>query len=121
LVILALLNYRHRLLGITELSPAQVVMAMNHEHAVVIDLRSEADYAAGHIINARHFPAANFLQQIDKLNKSQNKKVILVADLPVLQLVPLVRGLQSKGFAHVATLEGGMAAWVNAQLPVKKS
>ena len=46
-----------------ELSPAAVIEMMNHENAIVIDLRDSATFRAGHIIDAKLATADDFKQQ----------------------------------------------------------
>ncbi|MFJ1269818.1 rhodanese-like domain-containing protein [Legionella lytica] len=99
-----------------QLSPQAAVDLINNENAVVIDLRDKEAFKKGHIIDAINAKNDDFEQQ--KMDKYKNQPIILVCE----------RGLHSPGFAtkisaqgyKPAVLNGGMNAWLNADLPIVK-
>jgi len=97
------------------LSPSQAVLLMNHQHAVLVDIREAAAFQAGHIPQARNVPVAEFEKKIASLPK--NKPVILVCDLGRSAVSAAVQ-LRKLGIAEVSILEGGLRAWSTAGLPV---
>ena len=101
------------------LSPADAVRLINHEKAVLIDVREPAEFAAGHAIGARNVP-------LSTLDAAKN--------LPTNKAVPLVvvcasgarssraaAQLRKAGYSSVHSLAGGTAAWRSASLPIEKS
>ncbi|WP_058533581.1 rhodanese-like domain-containing protein [Legionella saoudiensis] len=98
------------------LSPQAAVDLINNENAIVIDLRDKEAFKKGHIIDAINAKSEDFEQQ--KMEKYKNQPLILVCE----------RGLQSPSFAtkisaqgyKPSVLNGGMAAWQNADLPIVK-
>ena len=96
-------------------SPALTVQMMNHQHAVLVDIRDADAYGAGHIPQARNIPVAEFDKKAANLPK--NKPVILVCDLG-RSAVGAAKKLRALGLTEVTTLEGGMRAWSAAGLPV---
>ncbi|MCP0913093.1 MULTISPECIES: rhodanese-like domain-containing protein [Legionella] len=100
-----------------ELSPSAAVDMINHENAIVIDLRDKETFRAGHIINAIQASGEDFTEQ--RMDKYKNKALILVCARG-LQSQTLVAKLRELGFAQPMVLSGGMAAWTNAGLPVVK-
>lgn len=96
-------------------SPVLTVQMMNHQHAVLVDIRDAAAYNAGHIPQARNIPVAEFEKKAANLPK--NKPVILVCDLG-RSAVGAAKKLRALGLSEVTTLEGGMRAWSAAGLPV---
>ena len=52
--------------GSTALSAQQAVQFLNQSDAVAIDTRAEADYQAGHIINAEHIEAVDLKPGTDE-------------------------------------------------------
>ena len=97
------------------LSPSQAVQMMNHQHAVLVDIRDAAAFQACHIPQARNLPVADFEKKIASLPK--NKPVILVCDIGRSAVSAAVQ-LRKLGIAEVTVLDGGLRAWSTAGLPV---
>jgi len=97
------------------LSPSQAVQMMNHQHAVLVDIRDAAAFQAGHIPQARNLPVADFEKKIASLPK--NKPVILVCEIGRSAVSAAVQ-LRKLGIADVTVLDGGLRAWSTAGLPV---
>ena len=100
-----------------QVSSATAVDLMNHEDAVVLDLRPLDTYRAGHIINAIHVAEADFDSQ--KMSKYKNKLILLVCTQG-LQSQSLAKRLRVQGFTQPMVLAGGMTAWMSSGLPVVK-
>lgn len=97
------------------LSPTQAVQMMNHQHAVLVDIRDAGAFQAGHIPQARNMPAADFEKKAASLPK--NKPIILVCDQGRTAVGAAVQ-LRKLGLTEVTILEGGLRAWSTAGLPV---
>ena len=102
------------------LSPQNAVQRINREKAVVIDVREPAEFAAGHITNAKNVPLAQFEERLPQVVKNKALPVILVcATSPrAVRAQVLARKL---GYDHAEALAGGLQAWRTAGLPVVKS
>lgn len=100
-----------------ELSPAAAVNFINHEEAVVIDLRDAEAFRQGHIIDAISASEEDFAQQ--RMDKYKNKPLILVC-IRGLQSATLAAKLKQKGFLQPMVLAGGITAWQAAELPLVK-
>ena len=99
------------------LSPQAVINLINHQKAIIFDLRPIDAYNKGHIINALHTTFEELQQQ--KMSKHKTKSVILVCTkgIQAAALAPKVRAL---GFNEVIVLSGGISAWQNENLPLIK-
>ncbi len=97
------------------LSPAQAVQMMNHQHAVLVDIRDASAFQAGHIPQARNLPVADFEKKAATLPK--NKPIILVCDQGK-SAMPAATKLRALGLTEVTVLEGGLRAWAAAGMPV---
>ena len=100
-----------------ELSPATAVDKINHDNAIVIDLRDPDAFRAGHIIDAIRASADEFNQQ--RMEKYKTKPIILVCARG-LQSATLASKLREQGFTEPMVLAGGLAAWQEASLPLVK-
>lgn len=98
-----------------ELSPQAAVALINHEDAIVIDLRDQESFRKGHIIDALHISA----DDLPTMDKYKTKPIILVCARG-LQSTPLAAKLREQGFEKPMVLAGGIAAWQTAELPVVK-
>ena len=101
------------------LGPAQLTQLINRENALLIDVGSIADYEGGHIAGARHVAMSQF--------DPENKELSKVRDLPVAIYCKSGQAsaeagarLGKAGFSKVYWLDGGLNAWLAADLPVVK-
>ena len=47
------------------LSPSKAIRLMNNSDALILDIRTEADYKSGHINGAKNIPLSDFASAID--------------------------------------------------------
>ena len=97
------------------ISSAQAVQMMNHQHAVLVDVRPSEAFQAGHVPQARSLPLADFEKKAAALPK--NKPIIVICDVGRSAIGAATR-LRKLGFTEVVTLDGGLKAWLTAGLPV---
>ncbi len=100
-----------------ELSTSAAIEMINHENAVIFDLRDADAFRAGHIIDAIHASADDL--GATRCEKYKTKPVILVCARG-LQSATLAAKLRIKGFTQLSILAGGMTAWQTAGLPLIK-
>lgn len=105
--------------GAQRVSASQVVDMMNHQNAVVVDLRDNEAYAQGHIVNAMSLPYEQLESKIKKLNKYKKRPIILLAESSK-QLMDAAKKLREQGFESLYSLTGGMQEWKNDGYPLVK-
>ena len=103
-----------------EVGPSEAVQLINRRDAVVIDVRDAADYKAGHITNARHFPEAEIESRLKDLEKVKSKPIIVSCGRGN-RSVNVAHRLRKLGFNEVVSLRGGISAWQQANMPLEKS
>lgn len=119
LFVLALvIEIRHRARGTSVISPGQAVLLAN-SGAAVVDVRSAAEYEAGHIIDARHIPAAELAGRAESLKKYKERPVLVYCDNGFASAAA-ARALRGQGFTKVVSLQGGLASWRQENLPLVK-
>ncbi len=84
----------------------------------IIDVRSRAEYDAGHITGARSVPIQSFRQMWPTLRLDQ-KRPIYVICMTAHRSVPAVRILRSQNY-EAWQLASGMNAWWRANLPTTR-
>lgn len=102
--------------GAAEVTPAEAVLLINRENALVLDVRSDAEFASGHIADARNIPLAQLAERIGELRKYQQKPILVNCQSGV-RTGSACAQLKKAGFTRVYHLSGGMAAWKKASLP----
>lgn len=102
------------------LSPAQAVLLMNREKAVVVDVCEPGEFAQGHIVGARNVPLAQLEGQLAQAVKNKATPLILVCQAGVRsgRAMALARKL---GYENVQSLSGGLKAWQASGMPVEKA
>ena len=89
---------------------------INGGDALVVDVRDQSEYEAGHVLGARHLPLAR-LDSHDL--KRKDKTLILYCDSGD-RAAKAAAALRKQGFEKVVLLSGGIGAWKQAGLPVEK-
>jgi rhodanese-related sulfurtransferase len=100
-------------------SPTEVVQLINRGKTVLVDVRTAAEFANGHMRDAKNIPLADFASRIGELDKSKSKNIVVVCQTGA-RADKAIKLLQDAGFADVVGLDGGMAAWQAANLPTAK-
>lgn len=105
--------------GARDLSPGEAVLWINREHALVLDVRNAAEFAGGHITEARNIPLESLPEQLKTLHKHKNKPVLVHCQGGV-RSAKACQVLKNAGFTNVGNLKGGLNAWTQAKLPLLK-
>lgn len=104
--------------GYTGLRPAQLTALVNTENALVLDLSASGEFEKGHIPGSRNLPG-KFDPRHKLLAGAKERPVVLVCRSG--QTAPAAAAqLKKAGFTRVYVLEGGVAAWQAADLPLAK-
>lgn len=90
---------------------------LHNQGALVLDVRSAEEFAAGHIIEARNLPLADLGTSVDSLKKYREKPVIVCCEQGNAA-TQAARTLKAQGFNQVVELQGGLAAWRQDNLPL---
>ena len=94
------------------------VRLMN-QGALLVDVRSPAEYAAGHIIDARNVPQDQLAGAADSLKRFKDKVVITCCESG-MRSGAAARVFKAQGFTKVVNLRGGLQAWRAENLPLVK-
>lgn len=105
--------------GFRGLRPAELTALMNRDNALVVDLQPATDFEKGHIPGSKNVQLSQF--------DPENKLLSSAKSLPVVTVCrtgqasgDAAKRLKKAGFDHVYTLDGGLAAWQQADLPLAK-
>jgi len=104
--------------GAAALTPQRAVQVLNQDDAIPVDLRPEAAYKAGHIINAINVSQQDITGGAGKLARFKDRPLLVYCESGV-QSNGAVKSLRRQGYAKVYSLRGGLAAWRGENLPVQ--
>ena len=104
--------------GGQSVGPMDAVRLMN-QGALLLDVRSQAEFDSGHILDARHVPQDQLAASAESLRKYKDKVVIACCESG-LRSGAAARVLQAQGFTKVVNLKGGLQAWRAESLPLVK-
>jgi len=108
-----------KLRGYSSVSPTESTQMINHDDALILDVRESNEYSEGHIINSLHIPLSGLKNRMKDLDKHKTKKVI-VACRSGHRSSQACATLKKEGFEKVFNLRGGVMAWESANLPLIK-
>jgi rhodanese-related sulfurtransferase len=105
--------------GKNAVDPTGATALINHEDAVVLDVRSMAEYKDGHIVNAINIPLNGLGNNLKQLEKHRDKPILAVCRSGSRSGAACSL-LRKHGFENAKNLRGGMMAWESANLPVRR-
>jgi len=101
-------------------SPSMAIRLMNNDsNALVLDVRTSADFANGHIKGAKNIPLKELAGSVDNLSGDKAKPMLLYCNSGN-SVVGAIKLLKKAGFEKINNLEGGIAAWKEANMPLSK-
>ncbi|MBT5230022.1 MAG: rhodanese-like domain-containing protein [Methylococcales bacterium] len=105
--------------GIKNLNPVAATGLINHEEAVVLDVREASEFSTGHILNAIHIPFSKLNDQLSKLEKHKDAHIIISCRTGA-RSGSACKVLKKLGYEKLYNLQGGVVAWEGANLPLTK-
>ena len=104
--------------GVAQADTLEATRLIN-EDALVLDVREDSEFAAGHLPRARHIPLGQLPNRLKEIEKYRDKP-ILVTCRSGQRSLRAARLLKKQGFEKVFNQAGGILAWEQANLPVEK-
>ncbi|MGR9105655.1 MAG: rhodanese-like domain-containing protein [Gammaproteobacteria bacterium] len=101
-------------------TPTGAVDLMNVADVTVLDVREPAEYIGSHIENSINIPSTKFDNRIEELQAYKNGPV-LVSCQSGTRSPKVCSRLIKEGFQKVYLLKGGIQAWEDLNLPIRKS
>lgn len=93
---------------------------LHNRGALLLDVRSAEEFAAGHLIDARHIALDQLDSSTDSIKKYREKPVVVYCEMGA-RSAQACKLLKAKGFTTVFSLEGGLAGWRKDNLPLAKA
>ena len=120
LVLLIKAELNHQANKGIQLSPSMAIRLMNnHEDALIVDVRTAAEYKSGHIKGEKNTPLKEFASALERYAGYKDKPFLFYCNSGNT-VVSAINQLKKAGFEKINNLEGGIAAWKEANLPLVK-
>lgn len=101
---------------VNDISPEDAVTRTELAYAQFVDVRTPAEYAAGHAARAINIPLDELPGKLDRLEKNEPVYVICRTGRRSREASDI---LVKNGYAWVFNVSGGMDAWTAAGLPTE--
>jgi rhodanese-related sulfurtransferase len=101
----------------SRVSTNEATALINREDAQVLDVRDAAEFATGHLAGARNITVAKFTERAADLEKLKAAPLIVCCETGI-RSGKAVSELKKRGFDKAVVLDGGIAAWNKAGLPL---
>jgi rhodanese-related sulfurtransferase len=89
----------------------------DNKNFVLLDVRTEAEFEAGHIQGARWLPRGKLEFVIQEVVKDPDSSIVVYCRTGAMSALSTLT-LLDMGYAHVVDLDGGFEAWVTEGNPV---
>lgn len=109
----------NRMRGINDIDHVAATQLINHKNALVLDVREQGEFDAGHILNSKLIPLGKLAQRLGELEKFRERPIVVVCRSGQRSASACAL-LGKQGFAQVHNLDGGVVAWQKANLPLAK-
>lgn len=106
-------------IGFKPVDPAGLTALINRQDALLVDVSAAPEFEKGHIAGARHVLMSQFDADNKVLAKAKDLPVVLACRTGATS-TEAARKLVKAGFKQVFWLDGGVAAWQAASLPLVK-
>ncbi|GAA0811676.1 rhodanese-like domain-containing protein [Colwellia asteriadis] len=119
-VMIIVTTIRMKMSPIKQISPQDLTFLMNREEGIALDIRTDKDFKANHILDAVSLSNEKITKNgFASLENKKDKPIIVICSAG-LSAVKVANDLSKAGFERVSILKGGMNSWTSAGLPLTK-
>lgn len=111
--------FGNRMRGVNEVNAAEALDLINHKNAIVLDVREDSEFKAGHLLNAKWIPLGRLTDRIGELERYRAQPVLVVCRSGARSASACVT-LGKQGFTQAYNLSGGVIGWQKSNLPLEK-
>lgn len=111
--------FGNRIRGIKEVDHIGATQLINHKEALVLDVREQGEYDAGHILNSKLVPLGKLRGRVGELEKYRERPIVVVCRSGQRSAAACAL-LGKEGFTQAFNLSGGVMAWQKANLPLER-
>jgi len=109
---------QRRMSPVKEIGTLNVTQLINHQNALLLDVREANEFTGGKLPGAVHIPLSQLKDRTAELAKMTSRPVIVYCGLG-RRARSASSVLANAGFASIYMLSGGLKAWKDAGLPLE--
>jgi len=109
----------NRIRGIREVDSTGALQLINHKNAIVLDVREDSEFKAGHLLNSKWIPLGKLRDRLGELEKYRDQPVVVVCRSGN-RSGTACSILGKAGFLQAYNLAGGVMDWQKRKLPLEK-
>lgn len=121
-IILALITIavivRDFLSRIKTIDQQKMILLINRDACVVVDIRNDVDFYAGHIGNSIHINLSDIKDGVLKPIEKYKESTLVLVNKDGLGYQATALQLVKHGFKNMYGLRDGISGWVNSNLPL---
>jgi len=111
--------FGNRVRGINQVNSVEALELINHKNAMILDVREDAEFKSGHLLNAKWIPLGKLSERIGELERYREKPIVVVCRSGNRSSSACAT-LAKQGFTQAYNLAGGVMAWQKSSLPLEK-
>ena len=119
-IMLVMNEFKRKLLGFNEVGINDAVRLINQDDALTLDVREDKEFCDGHILNAVNIPLGLLEGRLKEIEQHKESPVIIYCRSGQ-RAAKAGAVLKRQGFTSIHKLNGGMLAWVDANMPVNRN
>jgi rhodanese-related sulfurtransferase len=104
---------------VTQTTPAEVAPRVEAGEVLLVDVREEEEWVAGRAPDAMHVPLATVGDQLGQITRTAAGRPVAFICRSGRRSAEAAQVAAEGGVSEVLNVDGGMAAWVGADLPIK--
>jgi rhodanese-related sulfurtransferase/glutaredoxin len=104
--------------GAKSVTAMEAVRLINHQNALVLDVRTQEEFSKSHIVNAINIPMGLLSARLSEIQSRKSEPVILVCQSGN-RSIQSARTLKKNEFTQLYNLSGGMMSWQQSNLPTE--
>jgi len=106
--------------SLPSVSPQQAAEMQTQQKAVIVDVRENDEWNAGHIAGAIHIPLGEIQNRVAELTQYQSQPIITQCRSGA-RSAKAANILKVAGFTNVHNMDGGLNAWQKADLTIQQN
>jgi rhodanese-related sulfurtransferase len=111
--------FQRRLSPVKDIGTAMATRLINHQDAVLLDVREVKEYEGGRLPNAVHIPLSQLDSRASELSKLTSRPVVAYCQNGRRSRMAAA-ALTRAGFKQIYSLQGGIHEWKKDGLPLAK-
>lgn len=104
--------------GVKDISPRVAQEYIQGQGAVILDVREQKEYDAGHVPNSIFIPLGQLESRLDEINAHRNQTIVIICHGGKRSATACMH-LRNHDFKQPLNIAGGILAWKKAGLPVE--